>query len=104
MATGYNVVDLDAAGKRNIPVTNVPKYGTQSVAQMVIALLLEMTQQVAHHAQTVREGRWAKSPDFCYWDYPLIELDASLWELSDSAVSARLCSYSSGVRDEGSGI
>ncbi|MBN1294283.1 MAG: D-2-hydroxyacid dehydrogenase [Candidatus Latescibacteria bacterium] len=75
MATGYNVVDLDAARERGIPVTNVPKYGTQSVAQMVFALLLEMTQQVAHHAQTVRNGHWSKNPDFCYWDYPLIELD-----------------------------
>ena len=75
MATGYNVVDLAAARDRGIPVTNVPKYGTKSVAQMVFALLFELTQHVAHHAGTVREGRWAANPDFCYWDYPLIELD-----------------------------
>ena len=75
LATGYNVVDVEAAHARNIPVTNVPTYGTTSVAQMVFAHLLNLTQHVAHHAQTVREGRWAKSPDFCYWDYPMIELD-----------------------------
>lgn len=75
LATGYNVVDVAAARERNIPVTNIPTYGTRSVAQMTFALLLELTQHVAHHAQTVREGRWSKNPDWCYWDYPLIELD-----------------------------
>ena len=74
MATGYNVVDIEAASKRHIPITNVPEYGTKSVVQMVFALLLEMTQHVAHHAETVRNGRWAANPDFCYWDKPLIEL------------------------------
>jgi len=74
LATGYNVVDVAVARQRNIPVTNVPTYGTTSVAQMTMALLLELTQHVGHHAQTVREGRWSASPDFCYWDYPLIEL------------------------------
>jgi glycerate dehydrogenase len=75
LATGYNIVDADAARDRGVPVTNVPIYGTRSVAQTTFALLLELTQRVGHHAQTVREGRWAASPDFCYWDYPLIELD-----------------------------
>ncbi len=75
MATGYNVVDIDAANERHIPVTNVPEYGTKSVVQMVFALLLEMTQHVGHHAETVRKGRWTASKDFCYWDKPLIELD-----------------------------
>jgi glycerate dehydrogenase len=75
LATGYNVVDLPAATARGIVVTNVPNYGTRSVAQHVFALLLEMTQQVGHHAQTVREGRWTRSADFCYWDKPLVELD-----------------------------
>jgi len=75
LATGFNVVDIKAARARNIPVTNIPSYGTQSVAQMTFALLLEMTQNVAHHAQTVRDGRWSASPDFCYWDMPLIELE-----------------------------
>jgi glycerate dehydrogenase len=74
-ATGYNIVDVTAARERNIEVTNVPTYGTKSVAQMTFALLLELAQHVGHHAQTVREGRWTRSPDFCYWDYPLIELD-----------------------------
>jgi glycerate dehydrogenase len=74
-ATGYNVVDVAAARERKVIVTNVTTYGTQSVAQMTFALLLELTQHVGHHAQTVREGRWTRSPDFCYWDYPLIELD-----------------------------
>jgi len=74
LATGYNIVDVVAARERGIPVTNVPTYGTQSVAQMVFAHLLNLTQHVAYHAQTVRDGRWSESPDFCYWDYPLIEL------------------------------
>jgi glycerate dehydrogenase len=75
LATGYNVVDIQAARERSIPVTNIPIYGTPSVAQMVFAHLLELTQHVAHHAQTVRDGRWTKSADFCYWDFPLIELN-----------------------------
>lgn len=74
LATGYNVVDLDAANDRHIPVTNVPEYGTASVAQMVFALLLELTQRAASHSQAVHSGRWSKSIDFCFWDYPLIEL------------------------------
>ena len=74
-ATGYNIVDVAAARERKVIVTNVPTYGTQSVAQMTFALLLELAQHVGHHAQTVREGGWTRSPDFCYWDYPLIELD-----------------------------
>jgi len=74
LATGYNVVDVEAAGERGIPVTNVPSYGTRSVAQMVFAHLLNLTQHVAHHARTVRDGRWAACPDFCYWDMPLLEL------------------------------
>lgn len=73
-ATGYNIVDVEAARKRGIPVTNVPTYGTDSVAQMVFAHLLNLTQNVAHHARTVSDGRWCASPDFCYWDTPLIEL------------------------------
>jgi len=75
LATGYNIVDVAAARERGVPVTNVPTYGTRSVAQMTFALLLELTQHVGYHAQTVDEGRWARSPDFCYWDYPLMELD-----------------------------
>jgi len=74
-ATGYNVVDTAAARQRGIAVTNVPAYSTASVAQMVFALLLELTQQVGHHAARVREGGWTASPDFCFWERPLVELD-----------------------------
>src|SRR5437870_5724805 len=74
-ATGTNIVELAAAHERNIPVTNVPAYGTKSVAQTTMALLLELTQYVGHHACTVREGRWARCLDWSYWDRPLIELD-----------------------------
>jgi glycerate dehydrogenase len=74
-ATGYNVVDIDAAKERGIVVCNVPLYGTRSVAQHTFALLLELTQHVGHHAQSVRDGRWVRSVDWCYWDKPLIELD-----------------------------
>jgi len=75
LATGYNVIDLAEAGRRGIVVTNVPSYSTRSVAQMVFAHLLNLTQHVAHHAEAVRQGRWTSSPDFCFWDYPLVELD-----------------------------
>jgi len=74
LATGYNIVDTEAARKRNIPVTNVPGYATPSVAQLVFSHLLNLTHHTAHHAQTVREGKWSRSKDFCYWDFPLIEL------------------------------
>ncbi len=75
LATGHNVVDSMAARARGIPVCNVPTYGTRTVAQATIALLLELTNHVGHHAATVAAGRWAKSPDWCYWDRPLLELD-----------------------------
>ena len=74
LATGTNVVDLAAARARGIPVTNVPTYGTKAVAQMTFALILELAHHVGHHSRTVREGRWTRSPDWCYWDYPLVEL------------------------------
>jgi glycerate dehydrogenase len=74
LATGYNVVDVAAASRRGIVVTNVPTYGTASVAQMVFAHLLNFTQAVARHGRSVREGRWSDSPDWCYWESPLIEL------------------------------
>ena len=73
-ATGYNIVDVDAAREQGIVVTNVPTYGTQSVAQMVFAHLLNLTQRVGDHAEAVREGRWASSADWCFWDFPLWEL------------------------------
>jgi glycerate dehydrogenase len=74
LATGFNVVDVQAARSRNIPVCNVPEYGTPNVAQAVFALLLELTNRTGHHAETVRSGRWSKSLDWCYWDFPLVEL------------------------------
>ena len=75
LATGTNVVDLPTARERCILVTNVPAYGTKSVAQSTLALLLELTQHVGHHARTVRESQWVRSADWCYWDYPPTELD-----------------------------
>jgi len=74
LATGYNVVDVEAARQRGICVTNVPAYGTASVAQMVFAHLLHFAQHVSEHGQSVRDSRWSRSLDFCYWDYPLVEL------------------------------
>lgn len=73
-ATGYNIVDVAAARERGIIVTNVPGYSTPAVAQLVFALLLELTNHVGHHARTVAEGHWSACPDFCYWDQPVIEL------------------------------
>jgi glycerate dehydrogenase len=73
-ATGYNIIDVDAARELGIVVTNVPTYGTMSVAQMVFAHLLNLTQRVGDHAEAVREGRWASSSDWCFWDFPLVEL------------------------------
>jgi glycerate dehydrogenase len=75
LATGTNCVDLTAAREQQIPVTHVPAYGTRSVAQTTFALLLELTQRVGHHCQGIREGRWSRNPDWCYWDGQLIELD-----------------------------
>jgi len=80
-ATGYNVVDIEAARRRNITVTNVPAYSTASVAQMVFALLLELTQQVGRHSELVGRGDWTKSPDFCFWDRPLVELEGRVMGL-----------------------
>ncbi|MFL2100245.1 D-2-hydroxyacid dehydrogenase [Desemzia sp. FAM 23989] len=74
LATGYNVVDVRAAQEKDIVVTNVPDYSTQSVAQMTFALLLEICQQVGHHNQAVKEGKWEEHPDWTFFDYPLLEL------------------------------
>ena len=74
LATGYNVIDVKAAAEKGIPVSNVPSYGTAAVAQFAIALLLELCHHVAHHSEAVHAGRWASNPDWCFWDYPLIEL------------------------------
>ena len=74
MATGYNVVDYTYAAMQGIPVTNVPGYGTDTVAQFTFALLLEICHHVAHHSEAVHVGRWEQCADFCFCDYPQIEL------------------------------
>ena len=74
LATGYNVVDIDAAKEYGIKVTNIPTYGTMAVAQYVFALLLEMCHHVSEHNNRVKNGEWTESSDFCFWSYPLIEL------------------------------
>ena len=74
LATGYNVVDVAAAAELGVVVTNIPAYSTDSVAQLVFALLLEICHNVGHHSQAVHAGRWTANADFCFWDTPLIEL------------------------------
>jgi glycerate dehydrogenase len=74
LATGYNVVDIEAAHERGVTVTNVPAYSTESVAQMVFAHLLTVTNRTEHYAIANREGRWTNNKDFCYWDFPHMEL------------------------------
>ena len=74
LATGYNVVDTTAAKEKGIAVSNVPTYGTDSVSQFAIALLLELCHHIGHHSDEVHKGRWEKNADWCFWDYPLIEL------------------------------
>lgn len=74
LATGYNVVDVEAAKKANILVTNIPTYGTAAVAQFAMALLLELCHHVGRHSDGVFRGEWERSVDWCYWNYPLIEL------------------------------
>ncbi len=75
LATGYNVVDYNYAKEKGIPVCNVPTYGTASVSQFSIALLLEICHHIGHHSESVHAGNWASNKDWCYWDYPLIELE-----------------------------
>ncbi len=74
LATGYNIVDVEAATQRNIIVTNIPTYGTTAVAQMVFAQLLAICHHVEAHSEAVHQGEWNRNPDFCFWNYPLIEL------------------------------
>jgi glycerate dehydrogenase len=74
LATGYNNIDVEAAKERRIPVCNIPAYGTQAVAQFAIALLLEICHRIGHHNDAVHAGRWQNCVDFCFWDFPLIEL------------------------------
>lgn len=74
LATGYNVVDVEAAKEKGIVVTNIPTYGTEAVAQFTIALLLEMCHHIGEHSMSVKNGDWEKNADWCYWHYPLVEL------------------------------
>lgn len=74
LATGYNVIDCDAAAQQNIPVCNVPDYGTSAVAQFTFALLLEVCHQIGHHDRVVHQGKWTQCPSFCFWDTPQMEL------------------------------
>lgn len=75
LATGYNIVDTEAAKARGIVVTNVPAYSTMAVAQLTIALLLEICHHAGEHSRLIKEGQWSTRPDFTFWDYPLMELD-----------------------------
>lgn len=75
LATGYNVIDIETARRRGITIMNVPAYGTRSVAQTTMALLLELSHHIGHHSSSTRSGGWSGQKDFCYWDYPLVELD-----------------------------
>lgn len=74
LATGYNIVDTDQAKEKGIMVTNVPGYSTASVVQLTFALLLELCHRMQRHSDSVMNGKWSRSPDFCFWDYPLVEL------------------------------
>ncbi len=74
LATGYNIIDVEAARRHGITVTNIPAYSTDSVAQFTFALLLEICHRVGHHSEEVKKGRWTTNPDFCFWDGSLIEL------------------------------
>lgn len=75
LATGYNIVDVEAASRRGVVVTNIPAYSTQSVAQMAFAHILNIVQRTGHYADEVRNGKWSGQADFCFWDTPLHELD-----------------------------
>ena len=81
LATGYNVIDVAYAREKNIPVSNVPVYGTRSVSQFAIALLLEVCHHVGHHSDTVHAGKWENCQDWCYWDYPQMELAGKTYGL-----------------------
>lgn len=74
LATGYNVIDVEAAKEKGIPVSNIPTYGTDAVAQYTIALLLELCHHIGEHSACVKRGDWTNNPDWCFWNYPLIEL------------------------------
>jgi len=92
LATGYNIVDTKAAREHGIVVTNVPAYGAYSVAQMTFALLLELCHYVQRHSDSVMDGKWARSEDFCYWDYPLVELSGkTLGIIGFGSIGRKVC-------------
>ena len=113
LATGYNVVDTAYARTKDIPVMNVPVYGTDNVAQYAIALLLEACSQVGHHDRSVHAGEWTRSIDFCYWQKPLIEVSGKTAGIIGfgrigqavarilSAMNVRVLAYSRSERAEG---
>lgn len=74
LATGYNIVDIEAAKEKNIPVSNIPTYGTAAVSQFAIALLLELCHHIGEHSDAVKAGEWSNNADWCFWKYPLVEL------------------------------
>ena len=113
LATGYNIVDTAYAREKDIPVMNVPVYGTDNVAQYAIALLLEACSQVGHHDRSVHAGEWTQSIDFCYWQKPLIEVSGKTAGIIGfgrigqavarilSAMNVRVLAYSRSERAEG---
>ena len=116
LATGYNVIDIKAAAEKGIVVSNIPSYGTAAVAQFAIALLLEVCHHVAHHSEAVHQGRWAANPDWCFWDYPLIELQGKTMGIIGfgrigqatgriaKAMGMKVIAYSRSVREDGKEI
>lgn len=74
LATGYNIIDIEAAKEKGIPVSNIPTYGTAAVSQFAIALLLELCHHIGEHSDAVKNGEWTSNPDWCFWKYPLVEL------------------------------
>ena len=112
LATGYNVVDTETAHERGITVTNVPAYSTESVAQMVFAHLLTVTNRTEHYAIANREGRWTNNKDFCYWDFPHMELSGKTFGIVGlgnigmrvatiaNAFGMRVCAYTSKSQDQ----
>lgn len=98
IATGYNNLDVAAAREKGITVTYIPAYSTEATAQFAIALLLEICHRIGHHSDAVFEGRWAKSPDWCFWDYPLIELmDKTLGIIGFGSIGQRVAKIASAL-------
>ena len=116
LATGYNIVDCAYAKEKGVLVANVPAYGTAAVAQLSIALLLELCHHVGSHSDSVHAGKWSSSPDFCYWDHPLIELAGKTIGIIGfgrigkaegriaAAMGMRVLAYSPHPNDEGRAI